>query len=180
MSHIMPCLSKAPNNVLWLMEAQHYCCWSCTVLKHCSLFESVTVWPHADLSPARVDPVRSLPMGTNSVQTLYLPPGNQVGNTTTLSQGKDLDLREVMSPGKVSSCRKDSAGVCGQSQSWEVASSGLFTADASPLDNGMCVQVGVGSQPWMWWVPWIQDFVQTIVVWLRYVEYSPTEDWQKP
>lgn len=46
-------------------------------------------------------------MGTDSGQTLYLSPGNLVGDTSALSQGKDLDLREAVARKKVSPCNAE-------------------------------------------------------------------------
>lgn len=87
-------------------------------------------------------------MGTDSAQTLYLSPGNLVGDTTTLSQGKDLDLREAVAHKKVSSCNPEGIQqerVAGPGA--EAAPSGLFTADTSPLAKGMCVQVVYDPNP---------------------------------
>lgn len=138
MSHIMTCLSKAQTmcSDSWkrnIIAAKATLCCSLFWVSYCM----TTDWSQSSKGLSSV----VLFPWLLSVQKLYLSPGNLVDDTTTLSQGKDLDLREVMAHKEVSSWRMGSARVCGQSQSWVVASSGLFTTDASRLDNGMCVQV---------------------------------------
>lgn len=107
MSNIMTCLSKAPDNVLWLMEAQHHCCSGHALLKPCSLLKAVTVCPQTDLSPARDYPVWSSSRGFKLAADIVLVPWGTWGDTATLSQGKDLDLREAASCKRVSFCNAE-------------------------------------------------------------------------
>lgn len=158
MSNIVTCLSKALDKIL--TKSQH--CQSHGLLKPCSLLESVTAWHRLIPVWQGIIPWDPLPMGTNSVQRLYL----SLGNLWVIPQ---LSPRE-----RIWICRRlwharrsHLAMQKGFSESaWLVQelrvtsfrsvhcwyqSSGWGNVSAS----------SIWSQPWIWWVSWIQDLVQS-------------------
>lgn len=109
----------------------------------------VTVWQQAGVSPASDHVVWSSSHGYKlSTDTVLVPwePGGWYHNSLP-GKGSGFKAGYGTREGLILQRRRDSGGACGQSWSWEVSPSGLFTADTGALAKGMCVLVVYDPNP---------------------------------